>query len=220
LTTQTINSLAERGLAQTALRLLVGFILACAVTFFLVWAMQALVATGDRPAAEDRERLALDFVRVERNEDVQRKRNKPDKPPPPEAPPPQPPQPKLDDINPNVEKIEVSAAPVETEVKLSEGGFSLGIGEGEFLPLAKVSPIYPQRALRRGLEGSCTVQYTVTATGATKDIVVLEDQCTSSMFHSASLEAAKKFKYRPRVRDGKAEEVPGVRNRFIYQLER
>lgn len=216
----TIDSLGSSSLAETIIRFFAGLVVAAAITYFLLWTMQALVSTGDQTLVKDRDHLALDFVRIKRNEKIQRKRNKPDKPPPPAKPPAEPPQPKLDEINPTVEKITVNEFPVETEVNLSNSGFSLGVGEGDFLPLAKVSPIYPQRALRSGKEGFCTVQYTVTATGATKDIVVLEDQCTSKLFHNTSIEAAKKFKYRPRVRDGKALEVPGVRNKFTYKLER
>jgi protein TonB len=98
------------------------------------------------------------------------------------------------------------------------GGFSLGVGEGDYLPIVKVAPIYPQRAQSRGIEGYCTVQYTVTRQGTVKDVVVLEDDCTSSLFHRASVQAALKFKYKPRVIDGQAVEVPGVRNRFTYQF--
>jgi len=48
---------------------------------------------------------------------------------------------------------------------------------------------------------------------------VIEDQCTHSMFHRASLQAALKFKYKPRVIDGQAVEVPSVQNRFTYVIE-
>jgi protein TonB len=48
---------------------------------------------------------------------------------------------------------------------------------------------------------------------------VIEDQCTSSLFHRASVDAALKFKYKPRVIDGTAVEVPGVQNQFTYAIE-
>ena len=34
-----------------------------------------------------------------------------------------------------------------------------------------------------------------------------------------SLKAALEFKYKPRVMDGQAIEVPGVQNKFTYELE-
>ena len=78
--------------------------------------------------------------------------------------------------------------------------------------------IYPNRALSRGIEGFCVVQYTVTSIGTVKDPVVVESQCSSSLFHSASVNAALKFKYKPRIMDGEAVEVPGVQNKFTYEI--
>ena len=98
------------------------------------------------------------------------------------------------------------------------GGFSLGVGEGDYLPIVKVAPIYPQRALSRSIEGYCVVQYVVTKTGQIRDPFVVEDQCTSSLFHRASVQAAMKFKYKPRVLDGVAVEVPGVQNKFTFEI--
>ena len=82
-----------------------------------------------------------------------------------------------------------------------------------------MAPIYPQRALVHGIEGYCVVQYTVTRQGTIRDPFVIEDQCTNSMFHRPSLQAALKFKYKPRVIDGQAVEVPGVQNKFTYVIE-
>ena len=155
---------------------------------------------------------------MKRDESIQRRQLKPEKPPQPETPPPQPPTPQLENLNPNAEKIAISAVPVETDIEMS-GGFSLGVGEGDYLPIVKVAPIYPQRALSRGIEGHCVVSYTVTRQGTIRDPFIVEDNCTSSLFHNASLQASQKFKYKPRVIDGQAVEVPGVQNKFTYEIE-
>jgi protein TonB len=198
-------------------RLAIGVALGLAVTAGLFWMMQYLIATADRSLNEDASGNLVDFVRLKRDESIQRRQLKPKKPPPPEAPPPQPPTPKLEELNPSAEKIAIAAVPVETDIEMS-GGFSLGIGEGDYLPIVKVAPIYPQRALSRGIEGYCVVQYTVTNLGTIKDPVVVESQCTSSLFHRASIQASLKFKYKPRVIDGQAVEVPGVQNKFTYEI--
>jgi protein TonB len=39
------------------------------------------------------------------------------------------------------------------------------------------------------------------------------------VFEKASIKAATKFKYKPRVVDGEAIEVAGVQNKFTYTLE-
>jgi protein TonB len=200
------------------IRLVIGILLGLAVTAGLFWTMQYLIETADRELNEGGAGNLVDFVRLKRDESIQRRQLKPKKPPPPDAPPPQPPTPQLENLNPNAEKIAISAAPVETDIEMS-GGFSLGVGEGDYLPIVKVAPIYPQRALSRGIEGFCVVQYTVTKQGTIRDPFVIEDQCSSSLFHRASIQAALKFKYKPRVIDGQAVEVPGVQNKFTYEIE-
>tara|TARA_R110002096_G_scaffold14719_7_gene51830 strand:- start:6307 stop:6966 length:660 start_codon:yes stop_codon:yes gene_type:complete len=201
-------------------RLGVGLILGAVVTLSLFWVMQYLIATADRSLDEGKRGALVDFVRVKKNEVIERKQIKPKKPPPPDAPPPEPPAPKLDELTPSADKIAISAVPVETDIDLTSGGFSLGVGEGDYLPIVKVAPIYPRRALSRGIEGHCIVEYTVTRAGTTRDARVLPGQCTSGLFEKASLAASLKFKYKPRVIDGEAVEVPGVRNKFTYELEK
>ena len=213
----TINQALAQSQSAGLPRMVLGLVLGLAVTFGLFWFMQYLIETADRSLEDDTAGNIVDFVRVQRDESIQRRQAKPEKPPPPEAPPPQPPTPQLENLNPNAEKIAISAVPVETEIEMS-GGFSLGVGEGDYLPIVKVAPVYPQRALSRGIQGFCVVQYTVTRQGTTKDAFVIEDQCTSSLFHRASIEAALKFKYKPRVLDGQAVEVPGVQNKFTYEI--
>ena len=110
-----------------------------------------------------------------------------------------------------------NTAPVAAvSVQISTSGMSSG--DGEYLPIVKVAPIYPNRALTRGIEGYCVVEYTVTQLGTVKDPKVVESQCSSSLFHSASVNAALKFKYKPRIMDGEAVEVPGVQNKFTYEI--
>jgi protein TonB len=213
----TINQRLSQSQAANLTRLAIGLVLALAITLSLFWLMQYLIETADRSLYDDGAGNLVDFVRVKRDETVKARQAKPKKPPPPDSPPPQPPTPQLDNLDANAEKIAISAVPVETDIEMT-GGFSLGVGEGDYLPIVKVAPIYPNRALTRGIEGFCVVQYTVTRLGTTKDPLIVESQCTSTLFHRASLNAALKFKYKPRILDGEAVEVPGVQNKFTYEI--
>ena len=213
----SINQTLTQSQAASVTRLVTGVVLGLAITLSLFWVMQYLIATADRTLNDDGAGNLVDFVRVKRDESVKQRQLKPKKPPPPDAPPPQPPTPQLDNLDANAEKIAISEVPVETDIEMT-GGFSLGIGEGDYLPIVKVAPIYPNRALTRGIEGFCVVQYTVTNLGTVKNPEVVESQCTSSLFHSASVNAALKFKYKPRIMDGEAVEVPGVQNKFTYEI--
>jgi protein TonB len=208
----TVNKTGE------IVRLLIGVVLGIMVTAGLFWTMSYLIKSTSASLDDSGTSNIVDFVRLKRDESIQRRQLKPEKPPPPEAPPPQPPTPQLESLNANAEKISIAAAPVETDIEMS-GGFSLGVGEGDYLPIVKVAPIYPQRALSRGITGYCVVSYTVTRQGQIRDPFVVEGQCTSSLFENASVQAALKFKYKPRVIDGQAVEVPGVQNKFTYEIE-
>jgi len=58
----------------------------------------------------------------------------------------------------------------------------------------------------------------VTTTGTVRDPVVVEAE-PRGIFDKASIDAALKFKYKPRVVNGEPIEVRGVRNLFRYRLE-
>jgi protein TonB len=47
---------------------------------------------------------------------------------------------------------------------------------------------------------------------------VTKDGNPTTIFNRAAIRAAERFKYRPRVIDGVAVEVPGVRNRFTFEI--
>ncbi len=184
-----------------------------AVTFGLLFMMQLLIATGEE-AVTDTDRIRLDeFVRVERNEVIETKKQKPEKPPEPEVPPEMP-EPQNSNQFDNSMSVSISAP--STQVNLNVTGVAFGVSDGEYLPIVKVAPVYPSRALSRGLEGYVIVEFTVTQAGAVKDVTVVES--TSSLFERAAVEAAFKFKYKPRVIDGVAVEVPGVRNKITFEI--
>lgn len=139
---------------------------------------------------------------------------KPDKVEDPEEPPPDLDTPDLD-LNPDIEIVN-TAPTASVSVDISTSG--MATGDGEYLPIVKVAPIYPRRAQTRGIMGYCIVEYTVTTSGAIRDPVAVDCQ-PSGVFEKASVKAATKFKYKPRVVDGEAIEVAGVQNKFTYTLE-
>ena len=183
------------------------------VTFGLLFIMQLLIATG-RDAITETENFRLgDFVRVERNEIIETKKEAPEKPPEPEAPPEMP-APDMNNAFDNSMAVSVSAPVMDTSMSI--GGVGFAVTDGEYLPIVKVAPVYPSRALTRGLEGYVIVEFTVTRAGTVRDVFVVES--TSALFERAASEAALKFKYKPRVIDGEAVEVPGVRNKITFEI--
>ena len=184
------------------------------VTFALLWVMQILIATCKDALTNKRDFRFVDFVRIKRDEVVNLDEDKPEKPPEPEQQPPDMPQPELDQLNTS-DTVNISFSRTGIELDPTRGNFS--IVDGDYLPIVKVAPIYPRRAQTRGLEGYCLLEFTVTRTGTVRDARAIE--CTSSLFQRASVNAAAKFKYKPRVVDGQEIEVPGVQHIIRFEIE-
>ena len=87
----------------------------------------------------------------------------------------------------------------------------------QYLPISKQAPDYPQRALDKGIQGDCTVEYSVTPQGKVDNPKVVGN-CHPA-FIRPSLVAAATFRYQPRMVDGQAVTVPGVRNTFHYKIQ-
>jgi len=199
----------------SSIRYIVGGAIAAAVTLGLFAIMITLI--GRPPEIDEKEKIkVVDIQMPDLEIEVNVKETRPDKPETPDEPPP------------DFETPQVAVANVDTSLNVGYaqkldvkiGGPGLAVSDGEYLPIVKVAPIYPNRAAQRGIEGHCTVEYVVTTSGAIRDPFVVEEDCTSSLFKNASVKAALKFKYKPRVIDGAAVEVAGVRNRFTYKLDK
>lgn len=195
-------------------RLIVGAFFGLPVAAGLFFIMQYLIASAD-PKIDDEKRTKLaDIHMPEREIDTNLKEQKPDKVDDPEEPPPDMDTPDLDmDMDVDV----VNMAPT-AQVDLAINSTGMATGDGEYLPIVKVAPIYPRRAQSRGISGYCIVEYTVTTSGAIRDPQAVDCQ-PSGVFEKASVKASLKFKYKPRVVDGVAIEVAGVQNKFTYELE-
>ncbi len=199
-------------LGRYAFSIVVGIV----VTLSLLFLMQVLIATGKQALTKPRDRAKLEFVRVKRNEALNTEDFAPEKPPkPPETPPETPPQ-DMDNIDPTAPTISVAPPTVSAETSIGGPG-GMNIAEGDYLPIVRVAPVYPARALSRGLEGYVDMAFTVTTTGTVKDPVVVFS--TSSLFERAAIRAVLKFKYKPRVVDGMPVEVPNVKTRITFKIE-
>jgi len=186
------------------------------VTLSLLFVMHLLIVTGKQALTKPRDRAKLEFVRVKRNEALNTEDFTPEKPPkPPETPPETPPQ-DMDNMDPNAPTINIAPPTVSANTDIGGPG-GMNIAEGDYLPIVRVAPVYPARALSRGLEGYVDLSFTVTTAGTIRDPIVLFS--TSSLFERAATRAVLKFKYKPRVVDGVPVDVPNVKTRISFQIE-
>ncbi|EED36829.1 periplasmic protein TonB [Luminiphilus syltensis NOR5-1B] len=198
---------------NSSVRVIVGAALAVPVAVGLFFIMLSLV-DRDYEQEDVKNRKIADIVVPEKEVETNLKEVKPEKVEDPEEPPPELEPIQFDtDIDMNVSN---SAPVASVDVSISSSG--MASGDGEYLPIVKVAPIYPRRAQTRGITGYCIVEYTVTTTGAIRDPQAVDCE-PSGIFERASVKAAEKFKYKPRVVDGEAIEVAGVQNKFTFELE-
>lgn len=193
--------------------------LAVATTFGLIFTMHLLIEANMTEPDDEEQIKVADIVMPEQKIETQYDTSKPDKPDEPETPPPEMPEPEFDD--PNLDNTINMSAP-RANASISVGGIGGFASEGDYLPIVKVAPQYPRRALQRGIEGYAIVEYTVTKNGSVRDPRVVEAYTSkgnpTTIFNSAAMKSALKYKYKPRVVDGQPIEVPGVRTKISFNM--
>ncbi|MFQ3194080.1 MAG: protein TonB [Colwellia sp.] len=199
-------------------RYLMGLAFAVVMTFLLLWSMQSLISGGNKALTEAPRGNVLEFIRLKKEQNLTKKERKPQKPAEPKKPPPTMQPPQMQQANPNENMVNTSfSANIVSDIGLS-GGLSLDGGDGDYLPIVKVAPIYPRRAQSRGIEGYVIVEFIVTKNGSVRDAIVIKAE-PEGIFDRAAMDAALKFKYKPRVVDGVAMEVAGVQNKISFQID-
>ena len=71
---------------SSIVRLIAAGLCAALVTATLLWVMQYLIASADRRLDDARKGSVLEFVRLKREEVIERRQIRPKKPPPPKTP--------------------------------------------------------------------------------------------------------------------------------------
>lgn len=189
------------------------------VTFGLFLVMNFLVAGDGEVNLDDAQRARfVDVVQDIDEQPPQRMEREVEKPPEVEAPPPEIDTPQLDIKGPD--KLNLSIGRANTGAGVDLGSIDLGpSSDGDYLPLVRVQPQYPRRAQERGIEGYAIVELTVAEDGTVppESILVIEAE-PKGYFERAAIKAAQKFKYKPKVVNGKGQKVTGVRYRFSFNL--
>lgn len=182
-----------------------------AAMFWLLWSLiETSFEAGDRAEAQ-----RIEFSRMRRDTEVATKRDEKIER---ERPPPTPETPRLafsaGGIDNNVAQLApvVDAAGAMSRMSMSAGS------DRDVIPLVRINPDYPPRALSRGLEGWVQVQFTITATGTVKDPVVVNAE-PKNIFDDAALKAIARWRYNPKVESGTAVERVGVQTIIRFQLE-
>ena len=191
--------------------------MAVLITFGLFFFMQALIATGEGLDEPLNVVKIVDSTMPEIELDLIEKIDKPEL---------------IEEITEVVEEVErqvtisdgpdlnIDRSQVQMDTGLELSNASISATDGDYLPLVAIAPQYPTRAAQRGIQGWCLVSFTVDGLGnVVEETITVVDAEPANIFDRSSERAAARFKFQPRVVDGKGVEVAGVQYLFRYELE-
>jgi TonB family protein len=95
--------------------------------------------------------------------------------------------------------------------------FGMAQGDRAYVPLVRINPEYPPSALAARLEGEVSLQFTIAANGAVKDVVVVDS--TAPEFEAPAMAALQRWRYQPVTENDQPVEVPGVRTIIRFALK-
>lgn len=163
----------------------------------------------------------VDFVKLEDTPHEEKlNKTKPQEPPPPEKTPPPPKLAQPDVPKPTPEQARINIPSPSINIPFAVNGIpylgdylksspakdimpSTPEIDTNVIPTTRIEPIYPPRALRAGIEGTVTVEFTITVDGSVKDIKIVKAD-PPDIFNQSVLQAVKRWKFPAEIVDGKA----------------
>jgi protein TonB len=180
---------------------------------FMFWTLWSLTNVSFDIQAVEATRI--EFTRMVRDTQTEtRREEKVERTPPPATPD----MPQISLSNSSVEgNLVTMAPPVDVSSALSGVSIS-GAASRDVVPLVRINPDYPQRALSRGIEGWVQVQFTITETGSVADAKVVAAD-PPNIFDDAAIKAILRWRYNPMVQDGTPVARPGMQTILRFNLE-
>lgn len=183
---------------------------AAVISFALLWLMHALIVGEAQRGRDEVRGTVVDFVRLKQESETETKRRTlPKKQIDQSRPPPVPDiraaraaRPELGD--PTAGVVAIPASELATGPRAGAA-----LSDMDAVPLVRIAPEYPARAAARGIGGWVLLEFTVTTAGATKDVRVADSEPPGT-FDRVAIKAVERFKYRPKVVNGRPVEQHGV----------
>ena len=97
--------------------------------------------------------------------------------------------------------------------KIDRQNFKIAVSDRDAQPLVRIPPIMPPRAEK---SGHCRVRFDVSPEGAPFNVTTT--YCTQSLFSRATVKSVQKWKYNPKIVDGRQVARKGVENKVTYRL--
>ncbi len=197
------------------------FITACAVNILIFYLILQMVSNEHEPLNKIDPLNILEFINFRQAPKIEEHKVKVQKQELPEEdeklPPPDLPQPDIqkpvktqaDLPRPDINiPLSINGLPyigdfLKSEPPKPKAPLAKPVISSNLVPTLKTKPVYPPRALRSGIEGIVTVEFTIAVDGSVKDPRIIKSN-PAKIFDRSVLKAIKKWKFNPDIVDGKA----------------
>lgn len=187
--------------------------LAVGVTCLITLGMAAMIKQDFTPE-EKAEGLILDINPMQIDIPAPPEREQPQQVKRVETPPPPPIIERTKSPKPTEPIVdETGGIPIFKTPKIDPTDYIITVSDRNVEPLVRIAPIMPPRADK---SGHCNVRFNVSAQGMPYDVQAT--YCTQSLFERATVKSVSKWKYRPKIVNGRAVAMTGVENIVRYRL--
>jgi protein TonB len=186
-----------------------GALLFTGAMFYVLWAM----VHGIGGYVELKPVVKIEFTPLRKDTRAESKRDKVERPKPQQAPQ----VPQMQMASTSLTGGDVGAMNPNLDFKMGDITVAPG-SDRDVIPLVRINPEYPRRAQQRGIEGWVQVEFTITPAGTVANPTVI-DADPKGLFEDAAVKAISRWKYNPKVEEGRAVERRGVRVVMRFDLD-
>ena len=191
------------------------------VSLGIFYFMSVLISTGKNQKFVENQDVNIEFLLHDSIENLKLRSRQLPKKPEEEEPPPE--TPKLKVQQTEMEKPELISQLPQLELpedfQSDEKGASVGqaIRDQEVTPIFRMKPIYPRRAALQNIEGFVVLKFDITEQGQVDNISVIQAS-PPQIFNSNAIQALRKWKYKPRIENGKAIRQKNLQVQLDFEL--
>jgi len=197
-------------------RFIASVILGVVITFGLFVFMAFLISSGSSPDDKEMEKIVVEINSTPPDSKTQQRKLVPPPPPPPPKQPPKPEQPEPEQaiadsgFNFNMPSVNVGGS-----IGLSGPGAL--IRDGDATPIVRIEPKFPTKAARDGIEGWVQLSFEINEIGGVENVQVINAE-PKRVFDREARKALRKWKYKPKMVEGKAQRQTGLTVQLDFKL--
>jgi len=200
-------------------RLLLSLIVGAVITFFLYVLMAFLIGGDDTFTNTKKEQIVIELNSPPPESKAQTRTRVP---PPPPPPPPEPPKQQVvsESNNNDASAIGFNVPTIDL------GNASAGLGDpsgalmrdGDATPIVRIEPKYPVQAARDGINGWVQLRFSIMEDGSVDEVEVINAE-PKRVFDREAIRALKRWKYSPKIENGKALKQTGQKVQLDFNLD-